>query len=216
MLSTIMFLLKFYFYRHIIKSSDLLDCKCKTVIAAKSHFLYTFPLQCHNLLWLCSICSDAFHLAASAQLAVSPTTKQVELPFCDDTCVTSTTGHFWDLMVKIKFPGLVQILAILVAELAVVAIAPGVDLALVSEQCWVLLATGEIWDMAVRQVELSWFVLFVCSLYSKLTVPVWTPWVKLAVLINANSEIDSTFNLHYVWQFFHLLREIDLIPVTMP
>ena len=38
-------------------------------------------------------------------------------------------------MVKIKFPGLVQILAILVAELAVVAIAPGVDLALVSEQC---------------------------------------------------------------------------------
>ena len=82
-----------------------------------------------------------------------------------------------------------------------------------------LFTTGEVNDFGDCnwQVYLSWFaqLISVGTLHTKLSITVGSPGVELTILIDAHSVVNTTLYLDNVRQLLYLLREVNLIPVSM-
>ena len=119
-----------------------------------------FLLKTNNLLRLSSVSSNAFDLATTAKLSVSSASKHVEFAICDNSSMTTTTLNFQHFLIKVKFSGLIQILAIFMAKLSIISITPSVNLTFVCEECRMLLSTCEINNFrdCVRKMYQGWFV----------------------------------------------------------
>ena len=113
--------------------------------------------------WLRSVGCNTFDDISSAELTVSTAAHKVKLTIdCHKPSVTTSTHHLCDLLVERDPLGCVETLLLLVAELAIDAVAPGVSVAARVNIRRVLLSAGEIDNFALgcRGEDLLWSRLF--------------------------------------------------------
>ena len=120
--------------------SYLFNRQCQAVVASKGYLLHQHVVQGVDPLRLGPVCSDALHLASTTELAVSASAEEIELTALgDDTSVSTAANHLLYLLVEVELPWLVQVLTICMAQLTIIAIAPGKDLTLIRQDGTMLL-----------------------------------------------------------------------------
>ena len=170
------------------------------MIASKCQFLNWEILLCEegNLFGL-SAASIALNLTSTTKLAVSCSAQHEHIArACSNKAgVTAATNNFLNFLIEVYFSGLTQIVTVWMAELAINAQPPGINLSLISEKGRVILTHCNIHNLgnSMRKIDGVRFVQIV-ALNTQLSISVCTPWIKFARFIHAQGVIISTFNLH--------------------